>query len=94
MELIAKTFTGVRHLFFRTVYSSHVATKYQDWRGDEFRSHNQYLFVWLENGLIGLALFLAYIYAAIRQGASQQPYGPLPRVCWLRLPPPVCLIQL
>lgn len=61
---------------FKNIYSSHVAAKYQDWRGEPATDpHNQYLFVWMENGLIGLLLFLAFIYTAIRQGASQQPYG-------------------
>lgn len=61
---------------FKNVYSAHVAPKYTDWRGEPASDpHNQYLFVWLENGLIGLLIFLAYIYTAIRQGAAQQPYG-------------------
>lgn len=61
---------------FKNVYTVHVANKYQDWRnGSTSDPHNQYLFVWLENGLIGLLLFLAYLYTAIKQGAAQQPYG-------------------
>ena len=61
---------------FKSVFSPHVAKKYQDWRGQPATDpHNQYLFVWFENGLIGLLIFLAYIYTAIRQGAKQQPYG-------------------
>jgi len=61
---------------FKSVYSAHVAPKYQDWRGQPATDpHNQFLFVWVENGLVGLLLFLAYIVTAVRQGAAQQPYG-------------------
>jgi len=61
---------------FKSVYSAHVAPKYQDWRGEPATDpHNQFLFVWVENGLLGLLLFLAYIFMAVRQGAAQQPYG-------------------
>lgn len=71
-----KPWLGYGTSSFKSVYSNHVATKYQDWRGESTSDpHNQYLFVWLENGLVGLLLFLAYIYAAIKQGAKQQPYG-------------------
>lgn len=77
LELIQqKPLLGYGTSSFKSVYSSHVATKYQDWRGESTSDpHNQYLFVWLENGLVGLVLFLAYIYTAIRQGATQQSYG-------------------
>jgi O-antigen ligase len=61
---------------FKSVYSPYAAAKYPDWRGGATSDpHNQYLFVWLENGLIGLTIFLAYIYTAVKQGAAQQPYG-------------------
>lgn len=61
---------------FNATYSAYVAAKYPDWRGKGISDpHNQYLFVWLENGLIGLLLFLAYIVVVIRQGLSQPPYG-------------------
>ncbi|MCK9395383.1 MAG: O-antigen ligase family protein [Methylobacter sp.] len=77
LELIRqKPLLGYGTSSFKSVYGSHVAAKYQDWRGVPASDpHNQYLFVWLENGLVGLVLFLAYIFTAIRQGASQQPYG-------------------
>lgn len=77
LELIRqKPLLGYGTSSFKNVYSAHVAAKYQDWRGlPASDPHNQYLFVWLENGLIGLVLFLAYIYTAVRQGGSQQPYG-------------------
>lgn len=61
---------------FKTTYGSHVATQYSDWRAEAISDpHNQYLFVWLENGLIGLLLFLGYIVVVIRQGLSCPPYG-------------------
>jgi O-antigen ligase len=77
LELIQqKPLLGYGTSSFKKVYSSHVAAKYQDWRGKSASDpHNQYLFVWLENGLVGLFLFLAYIYTAIRQGVIQQSYG-------------------
>jgi len=77
LELIQqKPLLGYGTSSFKNAYSSHVAAKYQDWRGESASDpHNQYLFVWLENGLVGLLLFLAYIYTAIRQGAIQKSYG-------------------
>ncbi|MDD2662032.1 MAG: O-antigen ligase family protein [Methylococcales bacterium] len=61
---------------FKSVYSPLAATKSQDWRGGGTADpHNQYLFVWLENGLFGLILFFAYIYIGIRQGLNNKPYG-------------------
>lgn len=76
-ELIQqKPLLGYGTSSFKAVYSAHVATKYQDWRGESVSDpHNQYLFVWLENGLVGLLLFLIYIFTAIRQGVVQQSYG-------------------
>jgi O-antigen ligase len=61
---------------FKTTYAPYAAEQYPDWRGSPTSDpHNQYLFVWLENGLIGLLLFIAYIYTAIRQGLNNPPYG-------------------
>ena len=76
-ELIQqKPLLGYGTSSFKSVYSPHAAAKYQDWRGDPTTDpHNQYLFVWLENGLFGLLIFLTYIYTAIRQGGTQRPYG-------------------
>ena len=77
IELIKeKPLLGYGTSSFKTVYSTYAATKYQDWRGESVSDpHNQYLFVWLENGLVGLLLFLAYIYMAIKQGVTQKSYG-------------------
>ncbi|MCX7101551.1 MAG: O-antigen ligase family protein [Methylobacter sp.] len=77
LELIKqKPIFGYGTSSFKTVYSEHAAAKYKDWRGESVSDpHNQYLFVWLENGLVGLLIFLAYIYIAIKQGATQKSYG-------------------
>lgn len=61
---------------FKTTYSPYAASKSSGWQGKPRTDpHNQYLFIWLENGLIGLLLFLTYIYFAIRQGLNNPPYG-------------------
>ena len=68
---------------FEKTYTALAASKYQDWRGGKTADpHNQYLFVWLENGLIGLLLFFAYIYVALKQGLHNKPYGPI-AACFL-----------
>ena len=54
---------------FGTVYSERVKHRYKDWRGKpETDPHNQYLMILTENGLIGLAAFLAVIGLAFRAG--------------------------
>lgn len=61
---------------FETTYSPYAANIYQDWRAVSTADpHNIYLYISLENGLIGLFIFLGYIYIAIRQGFTQPPYG-------------------
>lgn len=61
---------------FKTTYGAFVATKYSDWKREPISDpHNQYLFVWLENGLIGLLIFVVYIVVVIRQGLHQPPHG-------------------
>jgi O-antigen ligase len=63
---------------FKKTYTDLVTSKYQNWRNQSTTDpHNQYLFIWLENGLIGVLLFLAYIYVAIREGLRSPPYGPI-----------------
>ncbi|WGS86591.1 O-antigen ligase family protein [Methylomonas sp. UP202] len=37
--------------------------------------HNQYLFIWVENGIFGVLLFLAYIGVGLREGLANRPYG-------------------
>lgn len=77
LELIKeKPIFGYGTSSFEETYSSHAASKAHDWRGISTADpHNQYLFVWLENGLIGLLLFFVYIYSALRQGLHNKPYG-------------------
>jgi len=61
---------------FKATYTPYAATKYRDWRGDPATDpHNQYLFILLENGVVGLLLFLAYIGTAVYQGLKQPPFG-------------------
>lgn len=61
---------------FKSVYGAYAASKQSDWQSTATTDpHNQYLFVWLENGLVGLLLFLVYIYVGIRQGLNNKPYG-------------------
>lgn len=77
MELIKeRPMLGYGTSSFKSVYGSHVAQKYSDWKRDPTTDpHNQYLFVWLENGFLGLGLFCGYIVVALRQGISYRPYG-------------------
>jgi O-antigen ligase len=61
---------------FKSTYTPYAAKKYSDWRGDSATDpHNQYLFILLENGVVGLLLFLAYIATAVYQGTKQSPFG-------------------
>ncbi|MCK4492922.1 MAG: O-antigen ligase family protein, partial [Methylococcales bacterium] len=53
-----------------------VAQKYTGWRAlSTTDPHNIYLYITLENGLIGLVLFLSYLFVAFRQGLRQGIYG-------------------
>ncbi len=74
--ILQKPILGYGTSSFKSTYSEHVAKKYQDWRAEGVSDpHNQYLFVWFENGVIGLILFLAYILVAIRSGVQQKSYS-------------------
>jgi O-antigen ligase len=79
LELIkARPWFGYGTSSFKKTYTDLVSSKYQDWRSQSTSDpHNQYLFIWVENGVIGVALFLAYIWVAIRQGLRNPPYGPI-----------------
>ena len=65
-ELIAKRpVLGYGTGSFGKVYSAHVAGKYSDWRADGTTDpHNQYLFIWIENGAVGILAFLAFLVLA------------------------------
>jgi O-antigen ligase len=61
---------------FKSVYEKYAAQKYTGWRAlPTTDPHNIYLYITLENGLIGLALFLSYLLVAFRQGLQQDIYG-------------------
>jgi O-antigen ligase len=54
---------------FGKVYSERVRPRYDDWRNAPGTDpHNQYLMILAENGLVGLAAFLAVIAVAFRAG--------------------------
>lgn len=77
LELIKqKPLLGYGTSAFESVYGHYAAKHYQGWRAlTTTDPHNIYLYVFLENGLIGLLLFLSYIYIALRQGLQQMLYG-------------------
>lgn len=61
---------------FKPTYAPYAASKHNDWRGGSTTDpHNQYLFIWLENGIIGVLLFLTYIAVTAYQGVKHPPYG-------------------
>jgi hypothetical protein len=71
---------GVGSGGFRQAYTDHVSQKYSpsDWRsGSTGDPHNQYLAVLVEYGIGGLAAFLAWIVAIIRDKASVPSYRKL-----------------
>lgn len=62
---------------FVQAYGEHVAKKYEasDWRAMQTTDpHNQYLAVWIQQGLGGLALFLVWIVAMLRERESPRVY--------------------
>jgi O-antigen ligase len=77
LELIKqKPLLGYGTSSFESVYGQYAATHYQGWRAlTTTDPHNIYLYVCLENGLIGLIIFLSYIFIALRQGLRQGFYG-------------------
>ena len=77
LELIQKQpILGYGTASFKPVYAEHAAKNYRGWRAlPTTDPHNIYLYITLENGLIGLFLFLSYIAVATRQGLQQDIYG-------------------
>jgi len=60
---------------FGKEYSAVVAQRYTDWRATPSKDpHNQYLFVAMELGIVGLAAFVAMLAAAFF-AARETPYG-------------------
>lgn len=49
-------------------YSAVVRDKYSDWRTKPGTDpHNQYLFIWVENGVVGLLAFFGFLFFAFRR---------------------------
>lgn len=64
--------TGV----FRVAYANNIANRYQNWRATVTSDpHSIYLYILVENGLMGLLIFLTYIFLAMRQGMQLSVYG-------------------
>ena len=65
---------------FRNAYAEHVARKYEasDWRAEPTGDpHNQYLAIWVTQGIVGLAAFLIWLVVMIRDRESVPRYRPL-----------------
>ena len=77
LELIKqKPIFGYGTSSFEPTYGQYVAAHYQGWRAlPTTDPHDIYLYVWLENGIIGLIIFLGYIFIALRQGLQDKFYG-------------------
>lgn len=75
--LQANWLLGVGTGGFGQAYGDHVTRKYEasDWRAVPTTDpHNQYLAVWIQQGVGGLALFLAWIAAIVRERESSRVY--------------------
>lgn len=62
---------------FVQAYGDHVARKYDasDWRAEPTTDpHNQYLAIWIQQGLGGLGLFLAWIFAIVCERETARGY--------------------
>jgi O-antigen ligase len=70
---------------FKQRFSAIAAEKYSGWQAKPADDpHNQYLFVTVENGLIGLATFLFLLFTLVRQGLKgDSPYGKMAAGCVL-----------
>ncbi|MDB5942791.1 MAG: O-antigen ligase protein [Ramlibacter sp.] len=77
LELIAAhPILGTGTGSFKAHFSNTVAQRYNDWKAVPFHDpHNQYLFVWAENGLPGLAAFLFLLVSLYRACDKRTPYG-------------------
>lgn len=78
LELIRENWLlGVGTGGFVQAYGDHVTRKYDasDWRAMHTTDpHNQYLSVWIQQGIGGLTLFLAWIVAMLRERESPRVY--------------------
>lgn len=69
---------------YRQTFSAIAAKQYTGWRAQPFDDpHNQYLFVWSENGLVGLGTFLLMLFVIWRQCNRGDVYGKMAAGCLL-----------
>ena len=69
---------------FEQQFSAMAAKKYTGWRAMPFHDpHNQYLFVWSENGLIGLGIFVFLLLTIWRQSMRGDVYANMAGGCLL-----------
>lgn len=68
---------------FKQRFSAIAAEKYTGWQAKPVDDpHNQYMFVTVENGLIGLVTFLFLLFTLVRQGLKDvSPYGKMAAGC-------------
>ncbi len=85
VEIIRRnTLIGVGTGGFPQHFSALAAQKYTGWRAKPFDDpHNQYLFVWVEHGLIGLATFVFMLFVIVRQCARGDMFGRMAAGCVL-----------
>jgi hypothetical protein len=65
---------------FRYAYAEHVAKKYDpsDWRAEPTGDpHSQYLAIWAQQGIVGLAVFLLWLFAIVRDRGTDPCYRQL-----------------
>lgn len=85
VEMIRKNpLLGVGTGGYKQHFSAIAAERYTDWRARPFDDpHNQYLFVWTENGLIGLATFVFMLVVIFRRCAQGNVYARMAAGCVL-----------
>jgi O-antigen ligase len=85
IEMIRKnTLVGVGTGGYQQHFSAIAAERYTGWRAKPFDDpHNQYLFVWTENGLVGLATFVLMLVVIFRRCARGDVYARMAAGCML-----------
>ncbi|TAG35451.1 MAG: O-antigen ligase family protein [Polaromonas sp.] len=69
---------------YKQFFSAMAAQRYTGWRAQPFDDpHNQYLFVWAENGIVGLATFLLMLFVIWRKCNASDIYGKMAAGCLL-----------
>lgn len=75
---------GVGTGSYKQVFSAMAVQRYTGWRAQPFDDpHNQYLFVWAENGIVGLATFLLMLFVIWRKCNAGDIYGKMAAGCLL-----------